>query len=209
MFCLFLFIYSLICIFFLSQVSAVCLTSYTASVLTLIASTLLVSHLQPLIHGLSGLSQTSLNSSSMPLQADPLDSTMDPNSPPNYQTPLDVLTTSFILASISSCEGRLANDSGSCSDNLKPSANTMTTGHPLLGNFEKLLMQDNVELISQYSSWNNPGSYSWFKWFKDLNKWFRTPMLESFESPPDWAASLSYRIDRGSSQSRLIPLQVY
>ncbi|XP_034242504.1 protein CNPPD1 [Thrips palmi] len=191
-------------------VSAVCLTSYTASVLTLIASTLLVSHLQPLIHGLSGLSQTSLNSSTMPIQADqvPSDSTMDPSfSPPNYQSPLDVLTTSFILASISSCQGRLANDSTNCLDDSKPSGDTLR--HALLGNFEELSMQDNVEPNFKFSSWSDPGSISWFKWIKDLKRWFRTPIVESFDTPPDWAASLSYRIDRGSSQSRLIPLQVY
>lgn len=197
-------------------VSAVCLTSYTASVLTLIASTLLVSHLQPLIHGLSGLGHThSLNSSTLPLQTDtvPADSTMDPSFAPNYQSPLDVLTTSFILASISSCQGRLANDSESCSDNVKPVGNTIGNvlgmGHPLLGSIEDLLLQDNVELNSKYS-WGNPGSSSWFKWLKsNINGWFKTPMLDSLDSPPDWATSLSYRIDRGSHQSRLIPLHVY
>lgn len=187
-----------------------CLTSYTASVLTLIASTLLVSHLQPLIHGFSGLGNTNLNSSTLPLQTDsaPLDSTIDPSFAPNYQSPLDVLTTSFILASISSCQGRLANESGSCSDDVKPASDAVRMGHPLLGNVEELLMQDNVD-SSKYS-WGNPGSSSWFKWLKNnFNGWFKAPMLESFDYPPDWATSLSYRIDRGSHQSRLIPLHVY
>lgn len=190
-------------------VSAVCLTSYTASVLTLIASTLLVSHLQPLIHGFSGLSQTSLNSSTLPLQTDqlPSESTTDPSLSTKYQSPIDVLTTSFILASISSCQGRLANESGTCSDNVKPESKSL--GHPFLGNVEELMMQDNVELKSRYSSWDKPEAISWFKWIKDLNGWFRAPLLESFENPPDWATSIIHRIDRGSSQSRLIPLQVY
>lgn len=192
-------------------VSAVCLTSYTASVLTLIASTLLVSQLQPLISGFSGVSQTSLNRSSSPL--DPTDqmsskSVLDSSFTQNYKSPLDVLTTSFILASISSCSERLGNESGSCSDDSN--SVEATIGHALLGTHDELSKVGNSALMNlNYDQWINVHFYSWYKWMRNLNEWFRVPILGTFDSPPDWASSLSHCIDRTAPQSRLIPLQVY
>lgn len=200
---------------FPSQVSAVCLTSYTASVLTLIASTLLVSQIQPLISSFSGIISTSITPTSPSLSSIdqiPMESYTDPRFSQNHQSPVDVLTTSFILASISSCGERLVNDSGSCSDKEKSAEESI--GHPLFGTRSDYLpISDNIELTTvEQIDWNYLKAYSsWMKWVKELNGWFRTPILGSLESPPDWATTLSYCIDRSAStsQSRLIPLQVY
>lgn len=196
-------------------VSAVCLTSYTASVLTLIASTLLVSQIQPLIPDFGSIGKSNLNQSSAPLRCvdQPSSETpIDPSFDLNYQTPLDVLTTSFILASISSCSERLGNDSGSCSDEAqsvgKPLGSSIAS--PFLGTIDDLSRLDNLPSLPQnHVDWNNGRIYSWIKWIKDLRGWLRAPIVGTFESPPDWATSLSYCIDRGASQSRMIPLQVY
>ena len=194
-------------------VSAVCLTSYTASVLTLIASTLLVSQIQPLISSFSGTSRSSLDPSNVTLNAAdqiPPEPHADPSFSQNYQSPVDVLTTSFILASISSCEDRLGNDSRSCTD--QENSGIDIVDHPSLGMISDLSSLDMFEnFIPERISWNYMRSVPLLEWVKELNDWFRSPVLENLESPPDWASSLSHCIDRSAStsQSRLIPLQVY
>jgi hypothetical protein len=92
------------------QVSAVCLTSYTASVLTMIGSAFIVSH----IPGTAISTSVSLSTSDLPsslLQ----ESSVSPTEQPECRVPpsVNVLATSFILASLGSCPS--ANDSDSSS----------------------------------------------------------------------------------------------
>jgi hypothetical protein len=96
---------------FCFQVSAVCLTSYTASVLTLIGSAFIVSQ----IPGTPISTSVSSSTNDLPpssLQETPVINLVDQ---PQSQTlpPVNVLTTSFILASLGSCPS--VNDSDSSS----------------------------------------------------------------------------------------------
>lgn len=174
---------------------------------------MLVSQIQPLLGGLSSVSQTSLNSSSAPLPS--IDkATVEPPGDPsfvsNYKSPMDVLTTSFILASITSCHERLGNDSDSCSEDIESSAGG-SVGHSFLGTEVDISPTLNVlDPVSHGSmKWTDIRPFSWLKQIKALNMWLRAPVIGAFESPPDWASTLSYCIDKSASQSRLIPLQVY
>lgn len=196
----------------LLTVSAVCLTSYTASVLTLVASTMLVSQIQPLMAGLGGMTQTSVTPSTAPMTpiekrtSEPL---LDSGFAQTYQSPLDVLTTSFILASISSCSERLGNDSESCGDDAKQSEGSIMS-KPFRKTVDEFFGLDPPQgSIADNIKWTDMKLFSWLRMFKDLNSWLRGPVIGSLESPPDWATTLSYCIDRSASQSRLIPLQVY
>jgi hypothetical protein len=92
------------------QVSAVCLTSYTASVLTIIGSAFIVSH----IPGTAISTSVSLPTSDLPsslLQETSVSPAEQPES--RVLPPVNVLATSFILASLGSCPS--ANDSESSS----------------------------------------------------------------------------------------------
>lgn len=96
---------------FCFQVSAVCLTSYTASVLTIIGSAFIVSQ----IPGTSISRSVSSSTNDLPssfLQETPIINVVDE---PQSRTlpPVSVLTTSFILASFGSCPS--VNDSDSSS----------------------------------------------------------------------------------------------
>jgi hypothetical protein len=99
------------------QVSAVCLTSYTASVLTIIGSAFIVSQ----IPGTAISRSVSLSTSDLPsslLQETSVSAAEQPES--RVLPPVNVLATSFILASLSSCpsvnnsdsSGFLCDDSG-------------------------------------------------------------------------------------------------
>ena len=83
--------------------SAVCLTSYTASVLTLIGSAFIVSQIPgvPLSTSVSSLSDSVPRTSVLETT---INSTVD--EPVTKPSSVDILTTSFILASISSCPSK-------------------------------------------------------------------------------------------------------
>ncbi|PSN53286.1 hypothetical protein C0J52_04663 [Blattella germanica] len=84
-------------LFLVSMVSAVCLTSYTASVLTLIGSAFIVSQI-PGIPMSTSVSSSTCDMPSTHVQETPIASPDQPFSPS-----VNVLTTSLILASLSSC----------------------------------------------------------------------------------------------------------
>ncbi|GFG37092.1 hypothetical protein Cfor_05761 [Coptotermes formosanus] len=83
-------------------VSAVCLTSYTASVLTIIGSAFIVSQIPGTPISTRVSSSTSNLPSSPLLQETPIINPADHLQSPALSS-VDVLTTSFILASLSSC----------------------------------------------------------------------------------------------------------
>ncbi|XP_021934826.1 uncharacterized protein LOC110837232 isoform X2 [Zootermopsis nevadensis] len=93
-------------------VSAVCLTSYTASVLTLIGSAFIVSQIPGTTISTSISSSTNdLPSSSV--QETPIINLIDQTQSRTIP-PVNVLTTSFILASLGSCPSVNDSDSSSC-----------------------------------------------------------------------------------------------